>query len=187
MSARQTKKPVVKQADDHEIIIPPTDLKAYATVVPGVDGLDEEALARAEAALDDLKDNFADWMRQEIEVLVAAHGVLNGKPPAKARAWDPLYRAAHDIRGQAATFGYPLAGRIADNLCNYMDQVGVENLSMSLIDAHVDAIVAIERNTIVDDNDPVSRAVLEELSEARQRLAVSSPAKGPDADEARQA
>ena len=34
-----------------------------------------------------------------------------------------LFRAAHDIKGEAATFGYPIAGRIAGSLCRLIDEI----------------------------------------------------------------
>jgi chemotaxis protein histidine kinase CheA len=157
-------------APDHEVIVPPTNLKAYAKYVPG-EGLDEAALARAEEALQGLQENFEVWMQQEVDVLVAAREALTEAAPS-SRGIDPLYRASHDLRGQAATFGYPLAGEIASNLCNYLDATAAPaSVSMDLVDVHINAIVAVLREGVRDSNNQLARAVLQELSEARKRFA----------------
>jgi HPt (histidine-containing phosphotransfer) domain-containing protein len=60
-----------------------------------------------------------------------------------------LFRAAHDIKGEAATFGYPLVAPVADSLCRLIEHTpGVTHLPLRLIDQHVDAARAIiHRNT----------------------------------------
>ena len=60
-----------------------------------------------------------------------------------------LFRAAHDIKGQAATFGYPLVAPVADSLCRLIEHTPeVTRLPLRLIDQHVDAVRAVvHRNT----------------------------------------
>ena len=48
-----------------------------------------------------------------------------------------LYRAGHDLRGQALTFEFPLVARVATSLCKMLD--GHEGAAaVALIDAHVE-------------------------------------------------
>ncbi|GGE47709.1 hypothetical protein GCM10007276_26190 [Agaricicola taiwanensis] len=165
--------------------MPPTDLRAFAKYIPG-EGLDEAALERAEQALQALEGNFGAWMQHEVDALVTEREALR-LPVASARAFDPFYRASHDLRGQAATFGYPVAGEIADNLCNYMDAVSLpDGISMEFVDAHINAIVAVLREDVRDSSNPIARALLWELGEARKRFA-PSPADGDDAEASGQA
>ncbi len=35
---------------------------------------------------------------------------------------EALFRAAHDIKGQAATLGFPLAAAVADSLCRLIER-----------------------------------------------------------------
>ena len=69
-----------------------------------------------------------------IALAIAAEG-LNEATRAR------LYSAAHDIKGEGATFGYPLAARIADTLCGLMDGIADETaLPLGLMMQHVEAI-----------------------------------------------
>ncbi len=59
---------------------------------------------------------------------------------------DELFRAAHDIKGDAATFGYPLAAAAADSLCRIMEHApDFTKVPNDLIAHHVNAIQAIVR------------------------------------------
>jgi chemotaxis protein histidine kinase CheA len=77
---------------------------------------DEDLIARAEAAVQQLSTHFAGWMRDECTRL---EGLLQrvAESPSDPDLRDQLFRAAHDIEGQASTFGYPLAERVAISLC----------------------------------------------------------------------
>ena len=141
-----TKKPdptSVKTYVDHEVITPPHHLRAAARPVGEHDR--DDPVARAEQALRDLSGQFTDWMHEECENLVAAHRAIRDQgfgPTAR----DKLYRAAHDIKGQAATFGYPAAAAAAESLCRIMDHAPeLAAVPPELIDNHVKAILAIVR------------------------------------------
>lgn len=75
-------------------------------------GLDPEALARAEAALNSLSSHYLSWAEADLASLRAA--LAEG---SNAR----LFTIAHDMKGQAATFGYPLVTTIGERLCRYLD------------------------------------------------------------------
>jgi chemotaxis protein histidine kinase CheA len=65
-----------------------------------------------------------------------------------------LFRAAHDIKGQAATFGFPMVAPVADSLCRLIEHIpDIARLPMPLVDQHVDSIRAItHKNTRGDSN-----------------------------------
>src|SRR6516165_4237156 len=73
-------------------------------------------VARAEPALAGPSGEFKGWIIAEATRLSAAPAALrpNGFTTA---ACEELFRAAHDIKGDAATFGYPYAGMVAESLC----------------------------------------------------------------------
>ena len=123
-----------------EIITPPNVLK---TKIGGpLPALDQNAIARAEAALDKLSSQFADWIGEELNNLLAAwaeYEKATGTPKAK----NELHRRAHDLKGLAATYGYPLVGRICSTLCKLTgDEHGDITAPVSLLKAHVDAVKA---------------------------------------------
>ncbi len=143
-----------------ELFMPPNMLKAKAGSGPG--GLDMAAVKRAEQAMETLKSEFADWLADDVGVLVAARTRYGEKPDAATRA--ALLRAAHDIKGQAATFNYPLIARVAGSLSRMIgDLPETTALPLSLIDAHVNAILVIHKQAMQDTGDKIALALCTEL------------------------
>jgi HPt (histidine-containing phosphotransfer) domain-containing protein len=59
---------------------------------------------------------------------------------------EALFRAAHDIKGQAATLGFPLVAEVAGSLCRLIEEShDPKRIPLDLIDQHVDAVRAIIR------------------------------------------
>ena len=84
-----------------------------------------------------------------------------------AAARGALLRAAHDMKGQAATFNYPLIARVAGSLSKLIGEIGDNNVvPLGLVDAHVSAIHVIYRDKVMDNSNRVALVLIEEL-EAR--------------------
>ena len=153
----------MKRQQPIELFMPPNMLKAKVggTFV----GLDMAAINRAETAMEALKSEFADWAQEDVRRLVAARELFAANPDTAARAG--LLRAAHDMKGQAATFNYPLIARVAGSLSRLIHDLpaGTE-VSLSLVDAHVNAIHVIYRDKVMDMSNKMAMALAQEL-EAR--------------------
>ena len=135
---------VVAKFADHDVITPPHKLrKAVATAAAPV----EDPVARAEQALEQLAGEFEAWMEAEISRLDSARQqVRKGGFTPKNR--EALFHAAHDIKGQAATFGFPEAAGVADSLCRLIEHTPeVGRIPLNLVDQHVDAVRAIVRES----------------------------------------
>ena len=160
----------VERFADYDVVTPTFNLKTFARKTPGNDDLlfDEEAIARAEAALNDLSGEFDGWMKSELVRLGEARDRFVAKPDAKTRA--ALYNVSHDFRGQAATLGFPLAGRVADTLCKVMDALEKAELPVPLITNHVDAIRAIVREDARGESHPIGLALADGLEKAAKEL-----------------
>ncbi|BCJ91277.1 hypothetical protein IZ6_20120 [Terrihabitans soli] len=173
MPPKKEKKPETIVHKDHSVIIPPTTLRDRAMSIGGngsKDGFDTSALEKAEEALAALAEDFSSWMHEETNKLEAARESFHKAPQAEDNQ-QILYRASHDIRGQGRTFGYPLAGEIADGLCDLLD--GAEDINaqvIELVDAHIDAIRAVVRDDVRDGSDKVARSVVAELRSAREAI-----------------
>ncbi|MET0312771.1 MAG: Hpt domain-containing protein [Hansschlegelia sp.] len=152
---------------DHMIMRPPNRLKELAASRGG--GVnDNGAVMRAEHALQLLSEEFDSWMAIEIERLEAARAALAAD--AAPNALDALYRAAHDLRGQAATFGFPLAGEIADGLCTLIERMGGRRPPQGIIDKHVASIRAIVRENAKGRDHPLGSALAATLANLRAGL-----------------
>jgi chemotaxis protein histidine kinase CheA len=156
-----------------ELFMPPNILKAKVggTAV----GLDMAAIKRAEAAVQNLQSEFVDWMTKDVERLAGAHQRFLKERSMAAR--DDLFRASHDIKGQAATFNFPLIAQAASSLCKLIDETKtVEALPPHLIEAHVAAIRVIFREKINGASDATAQLLMKEL-DARVKETLS-PKKG---------
>jgi chemotaxis protein histidine kinase CheA len=133
----------VKTFATHHVITQPNPLRR---VIRQVDEKDtDDPVERAEKALAGLSGEFKKWMSIECDRLAAAHATIL-KQGFNRRARDELFRAAHDIKGDAATFGYPTAGAVADSLCRIIEHApDLAKVPADLITHHINAIVAIVR------------------------------------------
>ena len=102
---------------DHQVIRQPNPLKrAVKRIAENAD----DPVARAEKALEGLSDEFENWMKKECDRLANAHRLII-ETGLNTTTQDELFRAAHDIKGDAATFGFPMAAAAADSLCRIME------------------------------------------------------------------
>jgi chemotaxis protein histidine kinase CheA len=134
---------------DHHVITPPNPLRKVLRRVAEKE-LDDP-VARAEAALAEMSSEFRNWMGVETERLAAAHATILRDGFTSATR-DELFRAAHDIKGDAATFGFPSAGAAAESLCRIIEHApDLDQVPSNLIAHHINAIQAIVRERAKPD------------------------------------
>jgi chemotaxis protein histidine kinase CheA len=146
---------------DHHVITQPNPLRR---VLRRVDEKDlDDPVARAEKALAGLSGEFNDWMAIECERLAAAHAAILKDGFTTATSQE-LFRAAHDIKGDAATFGFPTAGAAAESLCRIIEHAPVlERVPTELIAHHINAIQAIVRENAGIGNTGTAAALSKKL------------------------
>ena len=131
----------VKKFADHQVIIQPNPLRTVLRRVADEDR--DDPVARAEKALADLSGEFKKWMVVESDRLAAAYAALI-KDGVTDATRDELFRAAHDIKGDAATFGFPSAGAAAESLCRIIEHApDLAKVPSELLAHHINAIQAI--------------------------------------------
>ncbi len=139
-------KPATVQVEtfaDHHVITQPNPLRKVLRRVAAQD-LDDP-VARAEKALAGLSGEFKNWMAIEADRLEAAHAAIL-KDGFTDFTREELFRAAHDIKGDAATFGFPSAGAAAESLCRIIEHApDLDKVPSELIAHHINAIQAIVR------------------------------------------
>jgi chemotaxis protein histidine kinase CheA len=161
MAKQKNEQPRVEAFADHHVITPVNPLRKLLHPVAAQDA--DDPVARAEQALAGLSGEFKTWMSLECERLAAAHAdVLKHGYTAKAR--DELFRAAHDIKGDAATFGFPTAGVAAESLCRIIEHApDLGRVPAELIANHIQAINAIVREHAQIDSAGVERQLSRRL------------------------
>jgi chemotaxis protein histidine kinase CheA len=159
------------RAHDQKGALPPASLQARVLMEDGKgEGWDPAPLRRAEQAMAVLSKDFDKWMDEEAERLDEMRRHYHAQPGDPERR-GALFRAAHDMRGHATTFGFPLASTVAEGLCELIENLDHYGAGIqSLVDAHVDAIRAIERDGVRDTHNRTVLAVISALATARTAL-----------------
>lgn len=156
--------------DDHVVLRPPNRLKERATIpTTKFDKAEPDVVLRAEHALKLLSNEFDDWMAVEVEALEKAR--QSAALSREITTVSGVYTVAHDIRGQAATFGYPLVGEIAEGLCELFERLGDRLPPQKLIDLHVESIRAMVREQVRERDHPVGAAIVRRMRELRDEVA----------------
>jgi hypothetical protein len=87
----------------------------------GLPTLSPDDLARAEAALARLSGSYLDWAEADAARLRACLAEVLA-PGADLTVLLPrLFTISHDMKGQAATFGYPLLSELGNRLCRLIE------------------------------------------------------------------
>jgi chemotaxis protein histidine kinase CheA len=100
------------------------------------------ALARAEAAVADLAKDYASWALADVAKARASLAAASEEPAERARHVETLFRVAHDLKGQGASFGFPLITKIGHSLCALTRDRAREYEAghLALAKSHLDAL-----------------------------------------------
>jgi HPt (histidine-containing phosphotransfer) domain-containing protein len=163
MAAHKTKASVVTYGD-HEVIVPDENLRSAVLKGDPLPG-EEDPVSSAEKALANLSGEFATWMEMECDRLdsarrdIAANGLTQENK-------DALFHAAHDLKGEAATFGYPAVATAADSLCRLIEYTPkASHIPLRLVEQHVDAVRAICREYARSDAQQLAALLTHRLRE----------------------
>ena len=140
----------VKTFATHHVIVQPNPLRKVLRRVPDDDR--DDPVARAEKALEGLSGEFKNWMAVEADRLSAAWDAICMDGFTDITRGE-LFRAAHDIKGDAVTFGFPSAGAAANSLCRIIEHApDLAKVPTELIMHHINAVQAIVRQRTKLDN-----------------------------------
>ncbi len=149
---------------DHSTITPPNTLQKKVRRLTGRDAK-FDPIAKAEQAVELLSVNFTDWMDKEVQRLMDIWQT-NKSTGFAGEARGALYRTAHDLRGEAATLGFPSVGRIAGVFCDILDAMNGKPVPDDFLEKYITAIRAIARETKAGEENATAAALAEELSHA---------------------
>ena len=147
----------------HEVVKPAMDLRDKCIRQGNATDAAQQAIANAEQALEKLSVNFDDWMETESKQLATARNA------ATAAAFSPdtlsaLFQAAHNLKGQATTLGYPFADEICASLCRLIDVLPDKSrLPVELVDQHVNAVCALVREEVKGTDNPKASVLSKRL------------------------
>lgn len=165
---------------DHEVIVPENKLRKAVLAKAPEGGEDDDPVARAEKALSDLSGEFGSWMDSECERLDKARQTVSAGGFNKGTK-EVLFHASHDIKGQAATFGYPAMAAAANSLCRLIEFTpDSTRIPIKLVDQHVDAIRAIYREYARSDAVALAKLLTQRLREVTDEFLLRENHNRPD-------
>jgi len=186
MASGRPSKPDVVTYGDYEMITPDNS-KLRKLLRPALPG-EPDPVARAEEALAAISGDFPDWMHDECARLDAARRKVAEDGLSK-QTRDELFLAAHDVKGDSGTLGYPEVRPAAESLCRLLEHTpDLTKIPLEIIDQHVDAVRAIVREHSRSDVAEIAaaltsklRAVTDEflVKENRHRPEVLKTIQGP--------
>jgi hypothetical protein len=178
MASSKPAKPNVVTHADHELITPDTR-KLRRTLRPASPE-EPDPVARAEQALAQISSEFSTWMDAECERLDAARRKVKREGLSKATRWE-IFLAAHDVKGDAGTFGYPEVIPAADSLCRLLEHSpDLGKIPIAIVDQHVDAVRAIVREHGRPDNAAVAAALIRKLRAVTDEFLVRENVSRPE-------
>jgi hypothetical protein len=178
MASPKPAKPDVITYGDHELITPDTrhlrkTLRAAAPDEP-------DPVESAEAALSQISNEFAGWMQEECERLDSARRKVRENGLSKETRQE-LFLAAHDVKGDSGSFGYPEVGQAADSLCRLLEHTpDLTRIPLSIVDQHVDAVRAIVREYARADIAAIATALTKKLRSVTDEFLLSENRHRPD-------
>lgn len=134
-------------------------------------GVDPAKIARAEAYIAEHAFDYKATAIDDVEALRHAFVELQQNSP---RAMQTLHRLAHDMKGQAGTFGYDSLTEIAGMLADFTKNLSAPSKKhLQLIDSHIDTLYFSIARDIRSARDPQIIPLMENLHLAMTKLALS--------------
>ena len=178
MSSYKPPKPDVITYGDHELITPDTR-HLRKTLRPATTD-EPDPVARAEQALSQISGEFDSWMLHECERLDTARRKVRERGLSKETKQE-LFLAAHDVKGDSGTFGYPAVVPAADSLCRLLEHSpDLTKIPLAIVDQHVDAVRAIVREHSRGDIVAIAAALTSKLRTVTDEFLVRENKNRPD-------
>jgi HPt (histidine-containing phosphotransfer) domain-containing protein len=125
------------------------------------------ALARAQAAVAALSRDYQNWARADLDHCRRHLAAARNEPEHRPKHVEALFGVAHNIKGQGASFGYPLMTQLGQSLCQLTRQTQpFGDAALALADAHLEVMAAVLDQEARDDGTEVLRAKVAELENA---------------------
>ncbi len=125
----------------------------------------DDATLRVARMVERLSDEYAAVLAAETGRM-ETHLARMRAAPEDGDAPRAMFRIAHDIKGQAATFDRPLAGAVAGRLCGLLREAAPGDVSSETIAAHVALLRRVVDDRLRGAIDADGAALLERLDRA---------------------
>ena len=160
-----------KKAENDIVYIPAkTDLRDRVTTGGSSNSAYQKAIKAAEEAIEQLSDEFDNWLSVEIDRLDQSVVTL------KSNGWndedkDELFTISHDIKGQATTLGYPVITEICDTLCHLLEKIpDYSHISINVIEIFASCIRSIVQQCQRGSDNDKANAISQGLRQMAMKI-----------------
>ncbi len=131
---------------------------------------DEDLLSEAEEALNEMAEEYPDWVMSIIDELFEVHRRCVDDEVNRKSYFERINSIAHDMKGQGGTFGYQLITDFAEGLYNFTAKgSGVSDSHVEIIKAHIDAMRVVIRDRIEGDGGEIGKELKKGLELSVQK------------------
>jgi len=147
-----------RQDASFELIELPNTLKDKV----GSGGFDPIALRRADVVIEEMGEQYEARLQAEVAALDEEYRAMRR---ANAIDGQRLFEAAHRLRGEAGTFGYPLVSAIGNTLARYLDQrPKMDAAACEIVESHVNALRAVVVRKVKGDGGEIGAQLVQGLA-----------------------
>ncbi len=127
----------------------------------------EDIVAKAEQALSEMEDDYEVLVNEETGKITEFLKTAKDDSSKRAECIKEIHTIGHNIKGQAATFSYPLLSLAAKSLCHFIQEnSGIAGERLDLIEAHVNTMRIIIAQKIKGDGGKKDQGLITALEEA---------------------
>jgi chemotaxis protein histidine kinase CheA len=129
-------------------------------------------LARAEAAVANLAQDYASWALADVAKARTALAAAIDDPAGRGQHVEALFRVGHDLKGQGTSFGFPLVTKIGHSLCALTRDraFSYESRHLDLAKSHLDALDLILAKSIKGEGGKVGAELVAKLEQRVSEL-----------------
>lgn len=129
------------------------------------------ALEAAEQAVAELAANFTVWVKEDIERMAGVLERAKAAPGNNSAEIEEIFGIAHNIKGQAGSFGYDLMTRIGGMLCHQVRDIGAaDEARLKVIDGYILSLLFIVDRRVEGDGGEVGQKLVEKLEDLSSAL-----------------
>lgn len=132
--------------------------------------IDAAAIEKATAALQQMAEDYPDWVAKHIEELRTHHARCVDTPAERTRRYAAMREIAHDMKGQGGTFGYPLITTFAASLYDFVGpRAGTTDNHVEIIKSHIDSMSAVIKERVKGNGGEIGQALAKGIKDAIER------------------
>ena len=134
---------------------------------------DEDLLSEAEEALNEMAEDYPDWVMSVIDELFEVHRRCVDDEVNRKGYFERINSIAHDMKGQGGTFGYQLITDFAEGLYGFTSAgAGLSDDHVEIIKAHIDAMRVVIRERIEGNGGDIGGELKKGLEQSVAKFSV---------------